>query len=156
MKDTIIVVADLGTCKAFRFDKDLNASTPSLQPIELPNEPNEYTKKSNTLTVMEKRSAKSGSDSRTNNSASDGEQHNMELEKRRRAVKVIAENIRKVLTPNPELRCFVAAPKEILTQVLETVGGPLKVRIEKALPLDLTRVHKSELVRHFEANGAVK
>jgi enolase len=62
----------------------------------------------------------------------------MELEKRRRAVKKIVDNVGKILKGEPERTCAIAAPKEILGQILETMHPTVRVRIDQSVPLDLT------------------
>jgi hypothetical protein len=148
MKNRIIVVANLGAFKAYKVQQDGNSS-PRLEEIPTPDAPNEHSKRSNTLTVMEGRSASNPSNPRATATASDGEQHNMELEKRRRAIKKIAENIQRFLSNEPSGTCALAAPKEILGQIVDEVHPTMRARLDKTLPLDLTRAPKLELLEQF-------
>lgn len=149
MKKTMIVVADLGTFKTFSLEEDSATRTPRLQPIASEDFPDAFAKRSNTLTVMEGRSAKSPSNPRANATASDGEQHNMHLEKRRRSIKRMATNIDLLLAREKDTRCFVAAPKDVLQPLLDELPNGARQRIDRTLPLDLTRIDKSELLDHF-------
>ena len=149
MKRTMIVVADLGTFKTFSLEEDSATRSPRLQPIAAEDFPDAFAKRSNTLTVMEGRSAKSPSNSRTNATASDGEQHNMHLEKRRRSIKKMAANIDQLLAREKDARCFIAAPKDVLQPLLDELPAGVRQRIDRTLPLDLTRTDKSELMDHF-------
>ncbi len=153
MKRTMIVVADLGTFKSFSLEEDSTTRTPRLTPITTEDFPEALGKRRNTLTVMEGRSAKNHSNPSSNASTSDGEQHNMELEKRRRSIKKLASNIDRLLSPDKEARCFLAAPKEILQQLLDELLPATRNRLDKALPLDLTRTDKSCLLDHFLKAG---
>jgi len=148
MKNRVIVVANLGAFKAYKVEQDGN-TTPRLLEFPVDDVPNEHAKRSNTLTVMEGKSASSPSNPATNATGSDGEQHNMELEKRRRAIRKIAENIRKLLSEDTARTCSLAAPKEILGQILGDVHPSLRSRVDITLPLDLTRTPKAELIEQL-------
>lgn len=148
MKNRMIVVANLGAFKAYKIQQDGTGSA-RLEEVATPDVPNEHSKRSNTLTVMEGKSAANPSNPRANATASDGEQHNMELEKRRRAIRKIAENIHRFLDDEPTRTCALAAPKEILGQIVNEVHPSLRGRLDKTLPLDLTRAPKLELLEQF-------
>jgi hypothetical protein len=150
----MIVVADLGSFKAYKMDGDHAGSTPRLEPVEAWQSEEAHNKRSNTLTVMEGRSAKAGSDPRTSATASDGEQHNMQLEKRRRSVKQMAATMHDLLRRERTARCFLAAPKEMLHQLMDALDSDVRARIDRALPLDLTKTDKSSLLDHFMAGTA--
>jgi hypothetical protein len=85
--------------------------------------------------------------------ASDGEQHNMQNEKRRRLVRQMAEHINDLVRRKGVDRCFLAAPQEIHRQLLDEIAPDIRTRMEKSLPLDLTMLDKSELIRHFFAES---
>ncbi len=148
MKNRIIAVANLGAFRAYRILQE-GHNTPRLIEVATADAPNEHTKRSNTLTVMEGKSGGTAGNPKASATASDGEQHNMELEKRRRAVKKIAELVTKLIEPDPEVTCALAAPKEILGQVLSEIHPSLRTRIDKNVPLDLTHYTKAELVAQF-------
>ena len=54
--------------------------------------------------------------------ASDGEQHNMELEKRKRLIKQLAQALEKLLDQDQVEKRFLAAPAEIHRQFLNELG----------------------------------
>ena|SRR2546423_1109980 len=141
MKRTLVIVADLGNFRAFAWDGDAFHSTPRLELVDDFETVDARGMRGNTLTVHERRSA-------TGN-PSDGEQHNMELEKRRRLVRQMAERITDLLRLNDVDRCFLAAPAEINHQLLEHLGSDVRAKISKNLPLDLTRLDKAQLIDHF-------
>ena len=45
--------------------------------------------------------------------------------------------------------CYLAASKEINHQILEEVEPRLRVKIEKNVAADLTKINKSQLLQHF-------
>jgi hypothetical protein len=153
MKQTLIILADLGNFKAYQWDGAQFQSTPRLELIEASVAVDAHSKRANTLTVLEGRSAKGGSNSAMAGRASDGEQHNMQNEKRRRSVRQMAEHIDDLVRRKGVDRCFLAAPHEIHRQLLDEISPDARRRMEKSLPLDLTMLDKSELIRHFFAES---
>src|SRR5204863_8270511 len=139
MKRTVVIVADLGNFRAFEWDGNEFHSTPRLELIDDFETVEARGMRGNTLTVHERRSAKAAGNEKMNATASDGEQHNMELEKRRRLIRQMAERISDLLRPSQVERCFLAAPSEINHQIFEHVAPDVRWKIEKNLPLNLTR-----------------
>ena len=150
MKPTLVVVADLGNFKAYRWDGDEFHSTPRLELIDAFETVDARSKRvRNTLTVLERRSANGASNPRLAGAGSDGEQHNMHLEKRRRLARQMAEGVTALLR-SPEIeRCFFAAPQEINHQIVERIPLGTRQKIEKNLTLDLTKIDKSVLIDDF-------
>ena len=149
MKRTLVIVADLGNFRAFEWDGNEFHSTPRLELIDDFETIEARGMRGNTLTVHER---PSGNGSRTEQSigaGSDGEQHNMELEKRRRLVRQMADRATELLRPKSVERCFFAAPSEINQQIVGHVGLDVRWKIEKNLALNLTRLDKSQLIDHF-------
>lgn len=149
MRQTVVIIADLGNFRAYRWDGDQSNSTPSLELVDDFVTLDARTKRANTLTVMEGRSANGGSNSQATGTASDGEQHNMQLEKTRRLIRQIAHRATDLLRLKDVERGFFAAPQEINHQILENIAPDARAKIELNLPIDLTRLPKSEVVGHF-------
>jgi len=150
MKPTLVVVADLGNFKAYRWDGDEFHSTPRLELIDAFETVDARSKRvRNTVTVLEGRSANGGSNAKLAGASSDGEQHNMHLEKRRRLVRQMAHGVTALLRSQNIERCFFAAPQEINHQIVEQIPPQARQKIEKNLTLDLTNIAKSALVNHF-------
>jgi len=150
MKPTLVVVADLGNFRAYHWDGDELHSTPRLELVDAFETVDARSKRvRNTLTVLEGRSANGGSNPKLAGAGSDGEQHNMHLEKRRRLVRQMAEGLTALLKPKQIERCFFAAPQEINEQIVENIPSDVRRKIEKNLTLDLTNLDKSTLIDHF-------
>jgi hypothetical protein len=80
---------------------------------------------------------------------SDGERHNIELEKRKRLVRALARRLN-TLARDPEVeRCFLAASREINHQLIEELEPQVRQKILKNIPADLTKVDRVEILRHF-------
>src|SRR5436190_7724542 len=113
MKRTLLIVADLGNFRAFEWDGNEFHSTPRLELVDDFETVEARGIGRNTLTVIEHRSAKSPGNEKTATTGSDGEQHNMQLEKRRRLIRQMAERVTDLLRLKDVERCFFAAPGEI-------------------------------------------
>src|SRR5262249_14730989 len=109
MKRTVVIVADLGNFRAFEWDGSEFHSTPRLELIDDFETAEARGIRGNTLTVIERRSAKGASSEKVSATGSDGEQHNMELEKRRRLIRQMADRVTDLLRPKNIERCFFAA-----------------------------------------------
>ena len=149
MKRTLVIVADLGNFRAFQWDGNEFHSTPRLELIDDFETVEARGMRGNTLTVIERRAAKNASNETMVGPGSDGEQHNMELEKRRWLVRQMADRVTDLLRLKDVERCFFAAPNEINQQIIEHIGSDVRDKIEKNLSLDLTRLDKSQLIEHF-------
>ena len=80
---------------------------------------------------------------------SDGERHNIALESRKRLVRQLAERFN-ALARGPEVeRCLMAASREINRQLLSELEPPVRAKIEKNVPADLTKLEHAEIMRHF-------
>jgi hypothetical protein len=149
MRNTIIVLADLGSFKAYQVKQDTFGGIPRLESLESAQPASAQARRLNRLTVLEGKSASHIGGRRASSSSSDGEQHSMELEKRRRIIKTLVNRLQQLIDHDGELRCFLAAPGEILAQILETLEPAKRKRVEKALPLDLKWATKSKILDCF-------
>jgi len=154
MKKTLVIVADLGNFKAYYWDADPFHSHPRLEMINSFEVIEARGKRANTLTTMEKGSTKQASHSKMSATGSDGEQHNMHLEKRRRVIRETACLIADFLKDRQVERCFMAAPEQINHQLVDSIAPDLRRKIEKNLVLNLTQVDKGEIIDHFADHRA--
>src|SRR2546423_9678631 len=87
MKNTLIVAADLGLFRAYRVEPSELDNAARLKTVQEFYTVEAHTQRGINITVMERRSAKARGKPQFSSTASDGEQHNMELEKRSRLIK---------------------------------------------------------------------
>ncbi len=80
---------------------------------------------------------------------SDGERHNIQLEQRKRLVRRLAERLNKLAGPPEVERCLLAVSKEINHLLVDELDSHVKAKIFKNLPADLTKLERSEILRHF-------
>jgi hypothetical protein len=79
----------------------------------------------------------------------DGERHNIELESRKRLVRQLAQRLN-ILARSPDIeRCFLAASREINHQLLEELEPQVRAKIAKNVPADLTKLERTDILRHF-------
>lgn len=144
MKNTLVVVADLVCLRAYRVDPHLH-SNPRLELMD-----------ECTSSELTGRSGNKGVDLggrflRGSNSSggSDGERHNIELEARKRVVRVLARRVNRLASDKAIERCLLAVSKEINSQFFDELEPGVRAKVEQNVPADLTKVEKSELLRHF-------
>jgi len=140
MNDKLLVLADLGHVKAYYLNESPTLGTPHLDLLDEWETPaKEHL--SEALTDRFGRYRKDRSE------MSDGEEHNLELERRHRAAKSIAKQI-DALTTDVE-GWYFAAPSEINRELIEEMEQGTRAKIEKNVPADLTKVAPDEIIKHF-------
>ena len=149
MKNTLVVVIDLGCFKAFRLENNQPNQTPRLEPVEEFNSAEAHGKLVDKVTDLSGRFPHSSGVAGTRGAMSDGERHNIELESRKRLVRQLARRFN-ALARSPEVeRCLLAASREINHQLLEELEPQVRAKIEKNVPADLTKLERAEILRHF-------
>jgi hypothetical protein len=141
----LLVLVDLGRLKAYRLGQSPVLSTPRLEFLE-EWETNVTEHLSTELTDQFGR-FRTGSGRGGPGNMSDGEEHNLDLERRRRAAKTLARRIGK-LAAKVEGYYFAAAA-EINQALLEEMDRGTRAKIEKNVPADLTKARADQIIRHF-------
>ncbi len=149
MKNTVIVVTDLGSFKAYRLDQDGLHSSPRLELIENFNTVTAHGKLGDKLTDQAGQFPKGQGMPGTTGDMSNGERHNIELEQRKRLIKQLAERFNTVVGDEKVERCFFAAGREYNQQIVDELAPRARAKIEKNVPHNLTKIDKSELLKHF-------
>lgn len=146
MKNTLVVVADLGCFKAYKLENNQINRTPRLELIEQFENPEAHGR------LVDKVSDQSGRFPRgTGGGAmSDGERHNIELEMRKRFVKQLAQRFNNLARDRGIERCFCAVSKEINHLFVDELEPAVRAKIEKSLHADLTKLDRAEILKRFE------
>jgi hypothetical protein len=148
MKNTLVLVTDIGGFKAFRLENNQPISSPRLELLE------EYKDAESTRRIREQVSDLAGRFPRRTGPAaggamSDGERHNIQLEKRKRGVRRLAGRLDSLMQ-NPEIeQCFLAASREIMNPLLQELSPGARSKIGMNIPADLMKASKVELLRQF-------
>ena len=148
MKNTMVVVADLGCLKAYRLENDEANRTPRLQLLEHYHSAEAHSKLVDKVTDSSGRFPR-GAGSNGGNAMSDGERHNIELETRKRLVRQLAQRFNALARGKDVERCLVAASREINHLLLDELDPQVRGKIALNLSADLTKVGPGKLLRHF-------
>ncbi len=149
MKNTLVIIIDLGCLKAYKLENGELNRAPRLELIE------HYTNNQAKEHLVERVSDSSGRFGRggiKSNSAGgmgDGERHNIQLEQRKRLVRELARRLNTLAKPREIERCLLAASREINHQLMEELDPAVRAKIEKNLSADLTKIETALLLNHF-------
>src|SRR6476619_3527785 len=112
MKRTLILLADLGCLKAFKLENGEANRSPRMEPIEEFSQPEAHERMVDEVTGMSGRFHRGSTKSNAAGASSNGERHNIDLEKRKRLVRNLAGRVNR-LAKDPEIdRCWMAASSE--------------------------------------------
>jgi hypothetical protein len=149
MKNTLVVVADLGCFKAYRLENDHADRTPRLEPVQEFNNADAHNKLGDKVTDMSGRFPRSAGAAHATGAMSDGERHNIELESRKRLVRQHAHRLNALARTKDFDRCLLAASREINHQLLDELEPQVRAKIAINLSADLTKLERAEILRHF-------
>jgi len=149
MKNTLVVVADLGCFKAFRLDDNHLHRSPRLELLKQFESPEAHGKLVEKVTDLSGRFPRGAGPASGAGAMSDGERHNLELELRKRLVRQLAQRFNHLARHKEVERCLLAASKEINRQLLDELEPQVRAKIEKNIPADLTKLEPSEILRRF-------
>jgi hypothetical protein len=148
MKETLILLADLGCLKAFKLENGQANRSPRLEPIEEFSQPEAHERVVEEVTDMSGRFHR-GATKSNSAGASDGERHNIALEKRKRLVRNLAGHVNR-LAKNPEIdRCWMAASREISHPLLNELDPAVRAKIQTIVTADLTKLKRSDILKRF-------
>lgn len=148
MKNTLVVVADLGCLKAFRLENGHLHRTPRLELLEQYNSAEAHGKLIDKVSDLSGRFPR-GTGVPGGAAMADGERHNIELESRKRLVRQMAHRVNTLARPQEIECCLLAASREINHQLLEELEPRVRGKIEKNVPADLTKMGQQEILSHF-------
>jgi hypothetical protein len=145
MKNTLMIIADLGLFKAFKLSRTDLTQTPRLDLIE----EHEYVDAHGR--VLDKVTDQAGRNRAPTMrmGMSYAERQKLQLEMRRRLVKRLAEDIERVIRETGAEECYLSINKDAHKQIMEELNPSSRTRIVEVVPADLTKVEKSELLNHF-------
>jgi len=149
MKNTLLVVADLGGFKAFKLENNNHVSrTPRLQFVEQFENIGAHGRLVDKFSDLSGRFPR-GTGVKADGAMSDGERHNIELEARKRFVRRLAQRLNTLARDREIEACYLAASREINHQLLEELEPEVRAKIAKNVPADLTKLERVDILRHF-------
>ncbi len=149
MKNTLVVVADLGCFKAYRLENHQAHQSPRLELVEEFTNADAHGKLVDKVSDLAGRFPRRTGAPNTTGAMSDGERHNIELESRKRLVRQIAQRLNVLVRAKEIERCLLAASREINHQLLDELEPQVRAKIEKNVQADLTKLERAEILRHF-------
>ena len=148
MKNTLVLIADLGCLKAFWLDNNQLNRNPRLEPVEEFSSPEAHSKLGDKVSDLSGRFSRGGGTAGAGAMA-DGERHNIELETRKRLVRQLAHRVNHLARGKDVERCLLAASKEINHQLLGELEPEVRAKIHINVPADLTKIERGEILAHF-------
>ena len=149
MKGTLILLADLGCLKAFKLENGEANRSPRLEPVEEFLQPQAHERVVEQVTDISGRFHRGTTKSNAAGAMSDGERHNINLEKRKRLVRNLAGRVNR-LAKDPEIdRCWMAASREISNPLLNELDPAVRAKIQTVVAADLTKLDRSEILKRF-------
>jgi len=149
MKNTVLVVAELGGFKAFKLENNNHLNrVPRLEFIEQFDNADAHGRLVEKVSDLSGRFPR-GSGLKEAGAMSDGERHNIQLEARKRLIRKLAERLNALARNQDIEQCFLAASREINHPLLEELEPQVRAKIAKNVSADLTKLECSEILRHF-------
>jgi len=149
MRNKWVVLADLGSLKAYKVDESVLNSHPRLELLESYDNPEVHHKLSETLTDQAGQFGRGARVTGASHEIATGERHNIELEQRRRWIRQLAERCNQVLRRSDLDVCWLAAGREINHQLMAELSQDARAKIQKNISANLTKTEKAEILNHF-------
>ena len=150
MKRTLLILMDFGHFKAYRMEESPRFSSPRLKLLE-EWDTTAHERISDQVTDQSGQFAKGSLSFAAISDMADGERHNLELEQRRRALKQMSSRMGELLEQDDFDTCYLAAAKELNQTLLNTLEQRVRVKIQKNVTANLTRLNPSDIVEHFRS-----
>ncbi len=147
MNNKLVVVADLGTFKAYKLEAESTHRTPRLELIEEFNLVDAHGKLLDRLSDL---AGRYHAPTLGKWATPWGERHNIQLERKRRLIRQLAQALADLLRRDGDHGCYLAAGKEINHQIIAELPREARAKIEKIVPCDLTKADKPEILRQFD------
>jgi hypothetical protein len=148
MEKTILVTADLGHLKAYYLLFDEISSGPRVRLARL--ESTDITRHLSEVVSDQAGQFRKRRPSATGpNDQSDGEPHNLGLERRRRALKALAKDISALVAREKVDAWHLAAAPEINRGLVDCLDSRTRAKLQENVPANLTRLKSQDLLSHF-------
>src|ERR1700761_7496509 len=122
MKNTLVLVTDFGGFKAFRLENDQPHSSPRLELLEEYKDAEANRRLGDQVSDLSGRFPRRTGPAGTGGAMSDGERHNIQLEKRKRGVRKPGGKLDSLMQDPESEQCFLAASREIMNPLLQELS----------------------------------
>jgi hypothetical protein len=141
----LVVVVDLGRLRAYRLEESPHFSHPRLKLIEV--QQTDITRHlSEEVTDDAGRFRKEPA---VVGALSDGEEHNLELQRRHQAVKTLARGIGELIQRERVDGCYLAADSRINEPLLNEMMPAARAKIQKNISANLSKLAPEEIRKRF-------
>jgi hypothetical protein len=123
-------------------------NTPRLEPIEELSQPEAHERIVEEVTDLSGRFHR-GTTKSNSCAMSDGERHNLELEKRKRLIRQLAGHVNRLARSKDIEQCWMAASREINQPLLAELEPDVRAKIQTTIAADLTKLGRAEILKHF-------
>ncbi|MCL5097504.1 MAG: host attachment protein [Candidatus Omnitrophica bacterium] len=147
MKAKLVIVSDLGLLKAFQLELRNEGSHRMKLLEELVLEPAHQHLTEQITDSAGRRAAPAGN----MGAGTMADDHNLQLEIRRRLIKALARKIEAIAQAHPLDSLWLAVNKEIFRPISEMLPPAVLARIERQVPCDLTKLEPQDVLGHFLA-----
>lgn len=145
LKPKLVVLADLGRLKAYRLESGSAIDRPSWRLVE-----DRQTEVTHHLREdVTDAAGRYRKEPAVVGALSDGEQHNLDLERRQRALKALAQNITELIHREQVDGCYLAADARINQPLLDAMDPAARAKIQKNVPANLSKLDLEELRERF-------
>jgi protein required for attachment to host cells len=149
MKNTMVVVADLGGFKAYKLSSpDYTHNSPRLELLAQFDNPEAHGHLVDKVSDLSGRFPRGGGPG-GQGSLADGERHNLELEQRKRYVRQMAQQLNRLAGNGDVDNLLLAASREINHALVEELDARVRAKIMKSVAADLTKLGQEQILRHF-------
>jgi hypothetical protein len=151
---TLLVTADLGHLKAYRLiQNDGQPGRPHIERIQT--ETTDATSHLSEVVTDQAGQFRKGSFPAGPNDRSDGEPHNLTLERRRRALKAIVRDISRLIAREKPQKWLLAAGKEINERLIEALDANARARLKQNVQANLTKLGSAQMLAHFHGENVI-
>lgn len=147
VKPKLLVVADLGRLRAFRLEQDPLRSPRAKLVEEWNTNVTQHLREEVTDQAGQLRKGVVSAEGPS--ALSDGEQHNLDLERRRRAAKAIAGHVDELLNREDVDGCYLAADARINQTILDHLTARGRGKVQKNVTANLSKASVENIIQHF-------
>src|SRR3954469_21352587 len=147
MISKLLITTDLGHLKVYRVDEDENWSNPRVRLLE--QETTSVTEHLSAVLADQPSQFQENAPRPGPHDHTDGELHNLSLERRRRALKHAARHINELIARQKPRSWYLAADRKINRSLVQALNKAASSKLEKNVAQNLVNLGAKEIRSHF-------
>ncbi len=148
MPDKLVLLADLGTLKAYKVTRDELHGHPRIDLVENMENVNAHQRISDMVTDQAGRFGVGNGVAA--GQMSHGENHNLKTENEKRSIELLSSRVNEIVGGSDAAHFYFAAPAQINQRVVDGFSSAVRAKMQKNLNSDLIKIDKSELLARFQ------